>query len=82
MCSNVDDFKNKNLFSTAKLLKQIIDIVKKVLPQTLRDNCLIQYEIKTLLQQGISEPIIYGNYDFLFHCTTVGRAPDSMTALT
>ena len=28
VCSNVDDFKNKNLFSTAKLLKKVIDIIK------------------------------------------------------
>ena len=28
MCSNVDRFNNRNLFLTAKLLKQIIDIIK------------------------------------------------------
>ena len=80
-------------------------------------------ELKTLLQQGISEPIFYGDlvyefkriveklnfsdqfkimikrymrqsaclvlnqitvysYGFLFNCTTVGQATDSMTALT
>ena len=81
-------------------------------------------ELKTLLQQGISEPIFYGDlvyrfkqivgkpnfsdqfkkivkryirvgysglvlnqitvysYGFLFNCTTVGQASDSMTALT
>ena len=28
VCSNVDDFTNRNLFLTAKLLKQFIDIIK------------------------------------------------------
>ena len=28
VCSNVDDFINRNLFLTAKLLKQVIDIIK------------------------------------------------------
>ena len=30
VCSNVDDFNNRNLFLTAKLLKQFIDIIKFV----------------------------------------------------
>ena len=30
VCSNVDDFNNRNLFLTAKLLKQGIDIIKFV----------------------------------------------------
>ena len=28
VCSNVDDFNNRKLFLTAKLLKQVIDIIK------------------------------------------------------
>ena len=28
VCSNVDDFNNRNLFLTAKLLKRVIDIIK------------------------------------------------------
>ena len=28
VCSNVDDFNNKNLFLTAKLLNKLIDIIK------------------------------------------------------
>ena len=28
VCSNVDDFNNKNLFLTAKLLSKLIDIIK------------------------------------------------------
>ena len=54
--------------------------------------------LKTLLQQDISVPIFYGglvqpaclvlnpttvsSYGFLFNCTTVGQASDSMMALT
>ena len=35
VCSNVDDFNNRKLFLTAKLLKQAIDILKfEILPQT------------------------------------------------
>ena len=45
VCSNVDDFNNRNLFLAAKLLKQgyryhkIRKAFYKVLPQTLRVNC-------------------------------------------
>ena len=54
VCSNVDDFKNKNLFLTAQILKQGYRYHKiTLLPQTLRYNI----ELKTLLQQSISEPI-------------------------
>ena len=28
VCSNVDDFNNRNLFLTAKLLNKVIDIIK------------------------------------------------------
>ena len=45
VCSNVDDFNNRNLFLTAYLLKQgyiyhkIRKAFSKILPQTLRVNC-------------------------------------------
>ena len=29
VCSNVDDFNNRNLFVTVKLLNKVIDIIKK-----------------------------------------------------
>ena len=135
--SNVDDFNNRNLFLTAKLLKQgyRYKIGKAFSKFYYRHSELIvKYNIglKTLLQQGISEPIFYGDlvykfkgivgkpnfsdqfkkivkryirvgynldimrqsaclvlnpvtvysYGFLFNCTTVGQASDSMTALT
>ena len=52
VCSNVDDFNSRNLFVTAK---------------TLRANCFKYYiGLKTLLQQGISEPIFYGELVYKF----------------
>ena len=130
-CFNVDDFNNRNLFFTAKLFKQgyIYHQIRKAFfkfntddTQSLLLNTTL---VKTLQQQGISEPIFYGglvykfkrivgkpnfcdqfkkiikryknvgyiaclvlnpitvySYGFLFNCTTVGQASDSMTALT
>ena len=138
MCSNVDDFNNRNLFLTAKLIKQgdIYHTIRKAFSKFYHrhSELIVKYIIwlKTLLQQGISEPIFYGDlvykfkrivgksnfsdqfnkivkryirveynlnimrqpaclvlnpitvysYGFLFYCTTVGQASDSMTALT
>ena len=42
VCSNVDDFNNRNLFLTAKLLKQVYRY-HKILPQTLRVIFYIQH---------------------------------------
>ena len=68
MCSNVDDLNNGNLFLTAKLLKQggyrYHKIQKAFSKYYLRHPELtFKYIIglKTLLQQGISEPIFYGD---------------------
>ena len=136
--SNVDDFNNRNLFLTAKLLKQGYRYhkIRKAFSKFYyrHSELIVKYNIglKTLLQQGISEPIFYGDlvykfkrivgkpkfsdqfknivkryirvgynldimrqsaclvlnpitvysYGFLFNCTTVGQASDSMTALT
>ena len=138
VCSNVDDFNNRNLFLTAKLLKQGYRYhkIRKAFSKFYHrhSELIVKYNIglKTLLQRGISEPIFYGDlvykfkrivgkpnfsdqfkkivkryirvgynldimrqsaclvvnpitvysYGFLFNCTTVGRASDSMTALT
>ena len=138
VCSNVDDLNNRNLFLTAKLLKQGYRYhkIRKAFSKFYHrhSELIVKYNIglKTLLQQGISEPIFYGDlvykfkrivgkpnfsdqfkkivkryirvgynldiirqsaclvvnpitvysYGFLFNCTTVGRASDSMTALT
>ena len=138
MCSYVDDFNNRNLFLTAKLLKQgyRYNKIRKTFAKFYyrHSELIVKYNIglKTLLQQSISEPIFYGDlvykfkqivgkpnfsdqfkkivkryirvgynldimrrsacqvlnpimvdsYGFLFNCTTVGQASDSMTALT
>ena len=127
MCSNVDDYNNRNLFLTTKLkhfLNSTTDTQSKLLNTTLG--------LKLFKTQGISEPIFYGDlvykfkrivgkpyfsdqfkkivrryirfgynldimrqaaclvlnpitvysYGFLFNCTTVGQASDSMKALT
>ena len=62
MCSNVDDFNNRNLFLIAKLLKQGYRYHK------IRKALIVKYDIglKTLLQQGISELIFYGDLVFKF----------------
>ena len=138
VCSYVDDFNNRNLFLTAKLLKQDYRYykIRKAFSKFYHrhSELIVKYSIqlKTLLQQGISEPIFYGDlvykfkrivgkpnfsdqfkkivkryirvgfyldimrqsaclvlnqitvysYGFLFNCTTVGQASDSMMALT
>ena len=138
MCSNVDDFNYRNLFLTAKLLKQgnRCHKIRKAFSKFYysHSELIVKYNIglKTLLQQGISGPKLYGDlvykfkrivgkpnfsdqfnkiekryirvgynldimrqstflvlnpitvysYGFLFNCTTVGHASDSMTALT
>ena len=67
MCSNVDDFNNRNLFLTAQLLKQGYRYHKtrKAFCKFYRihSELIVKYNIglKTLLQQGISEPIFYGD---------------------
>ena len=63
VCSNVDDFNNRNLFLTANLFKQgyrYDKIQKKVSKFYHRySELIVKYNIglKTLLQQGTSEPI-------------------------
>ena len=63
VCSYVDDFNNRNLFLTDKLLKQgyrYHKIRKKISKFYYRHSELIvksNIGLKTLLQQGISEPI-------------------------
>ena len=63
VCSNFDDFNNRNLFLTAKLLKQgyryhiILNAFSKFYHR--HSDLIVKYNIglKTLLQEGISEPI-------------------------
>ena len=65
VCSNVDDFKNRNLFLTAKLLKQgyRYNKLRKAFSKFYHrhSELIVKYNIrlKTLLQQDIPEPIFY-----------------------
>ena len=67
VCANVDDFNNRNFFLTAKLLKQGYRYhkIRKAFSKFYhRPSELIvknNIGLKTLLQQGISEPIFYGD---------------------
>ena len=64
-CSNVDDFNNKNLFLTAKLLKQgyRYNKIRKALSKFYHrhSELIVKYNIglKTLLQQGINSYILW-----------------------
>ena len=72
VCSNVDDFNNRNLFLTAKLLKQGYRYHKFQKAVSIffhrHSELIIKYNIglKTLLRQGISEPIFYGDLVYKF----------------
>ena len=72
VCSNVEDFNNRSLFLTAKLLKQGYRYHKigKAFSKFYHrhSELIVKYIIglKTLLQQGISEPIFYGDLVFKF----------------
>ena len=72
VCSNVDDFNNITLFLTAKLLKQgcrYHKIRKAFYKFYHRHSELIvkyNFGLKNLLQQGISEPIFYGDLVYKF----------------
>ena len=67
VCSNVDHFNNRKLFSTALLLKQGYRYhkVRKAFSKFYHrhSELIVKYNIglKTLLQQDISEPIFYGD---------------------
>ena len=72
VCSNVDDFNNRNLFLTAKLLKQGYRYhkIRKAFSKFYHrhSELIVKYNIglKNLLQQGISEPIFYGYLVYKF----------------
>ena len=76
VCSNVDDFNKRNLFLTATLFKQGYRYhkIRKAFSKFYhrRSELIVKYNIrlKTLLQQGISEPIFYGDlvYKFKTNC--------------
>ena len=73
VCFNVDDFNNRNLFLTAKLLKQCYRYhkIRKTFSKFYHRHpgLIVKYNIglKTLLQQGISEPRFYGDLVYKFN---------------
>ena len=72
MCSNVDDFNNRNLFLTGKLFKQGYKYrkIRKAFSKFFcrHSELIVKYNIRlnTLLQQGISEPLLYGDLVYRF----------------
>ena len=72
MCSSVDDLNNRIYFLTAKLLKQGYRYhkIRKAFSKFYHrhSELIVKYSIglKTLLQQGISEPIFYGDLVYKF----------------
>ena len=73
MCSNVDDFNNRNLFLTAKLLKQCYRYHKtrkacSTFYHHRHSEVIVKYTtgLKTILQEGISEPIFDGDLVYKF----------------
>ena len=72
VCSNVDDFNNRNLFLTAKLLKQGYRYhkIRKSFSKFYHrhSELIVKYNIglKALLQQGISERMFYGDLIYKF----------------
>ena len=72
VCSNGDDFNNRNLILTAKLLKQGYKYhkIRKAFSKFYHrhSELIVKYNIwlKTLLQQGLSEPIFYGDLVYKF----------------
>ena len=72
MCSNVDDFNNRNLFLTAKLFKKgyRYNKIRKAFSKFYyrHSGLIVKYNIglKTLRQQGISEPIFYDDLVYKF----------------
>ena len=68
VCSNVDDFNNRNLILTAKLLKQAYRYhkIRKAFSKFYHRHSELIIKLKTLLQQGISEPIFCGDLVYKF----------------
>ena len=67
VCSSVYDYNNRNLYLTAKLLKQgyRYHIIRKSFSKLyhIHSKLIVKYNIdlESLLQQRISEPMFYGD---------------------
>ena len=72
VCSNVDEFNNRNLFLAAKLFNQGYRYhrIRKTFSKFYHrySELIVKYSIglNTFLQQGISEPIFYGDLVYKF----------------
>ena len=72
VCSNVSEFNNRNQYLTAKLLKQSYQYhkLRKAFFKSYQRHSewIVKYNVglKTLLQQGISEPVVYGDLVYKF----------------
>ena len=72
VCSNIDDFNTRILFLTTKLFKQGYRYhkIRKAFSKLYHrhSELIVKYNIglKTLLQQGIPEPIFYGDLVYKF----------------
>ena len=72
VCSNVDDFNDRNKFLTSKLLKQghRYQNLRKAFSKMFcpHSELIVKYYIclKAHLQQGISEPVFYGDLVYKF----------------
>ena len=72
VCSNVDDFNTRNLLLTAELLKQGYRYhkIRKAFSKFyhIHSELLVKYNfgLKTILQQGISETMFYGDLVYKF----------------
>ena len=73
MCSNADDFNERNLFLTAKLLKHGFRYhkIRKAFSKFYHRHSEVIVKnnigLKNLLQQGTSEPLLYGDLVYKFN---------------
>ena len=80
VCSNLDDFNNRNLFLTGKLLKQgyryhkIRKAFSKFYQRHSELIVKLNIGLKILLKQGILEPIFYG--DLVYKFKRIVRKPN------
>ena len=80
MCSKIDDFNSRNVFMIPKLLKQGYRYhkIRKAFSRFYHrhSELIVKYNIgfKSLLQQGISEPIYYD--DLVYKLIIIVRKPN------
>ena len=62
----------------------MVCLLNKILTQNIGGYIRVGYNLDIMRQSAclVLNPIMVYSYGFLFNCTTVGQASDSMTALT